>query len=87
MSIDSVQGNHFSGQIVEPRTNWGPKDLKEFESSVEGVCNKENISFIKTYKFPGGHSVDYSGNLNKFKIQGSWTIGSDWSGIWNATKQ
>ena len=87
LSIDSIQGNHFSGQVIESRTNWGPADLKEFESSVEGTCSKRSISFIKTYKFPGGHSVDYTGKMQKSQINGNWSIGSDWGGTWDAVKQ
>jgi len=85
--VDSVSENNFSGHIVEPRTNWGPENLKEFEASVDGNCEGTNINFVKTYKFPNGHSVNYSGKFAKSKINGKWAIGSNWGGIWNVEKK
>ena len=84
--VDSVSDNHFSGHIVEPRTNWGPEYLKEFQASFEGNCEGSSINFVKTYLFPNGHSINYSGKLANSKIHGQWTVGSDWGGTWKASK-
>ncbi len=85
--IDSVGGRHFQGHTIESKTNWGPTHLKQFEAGVNGNCNGTAIRFIKTYKFNKGHSIDYEGHFEANELQGSWNIGPNWTGVWNATKQ
>ena len=87
--IQTVEKNTVLGNVIEPRTNFGPSHLKDLPSSVYGIWDPKfgKIRFIKTLQFPGGHSIYYEGTLGADgRLAGTWIITEDWTGTWSAGK-
>ena len=75
------QGEQVSGQIREPRTDFGPDTpflYSDLTGTIEGSEEQFVIDFTKTYRYDG-HQVHYRGTYRSHvgEIQGDWNIGRD----------
>ena len=73
-------GQHISGTIDEPRSDFGPKDAATLQSDFSGAVwpagGSLEVVFVKTYRYDN-HTVLYDGNYDaqSGQIAGTWRIG------------
>ena len=80
--------NYISGDIVEPRTHFGPNTKTLHSIITDGHFDRTSnqIKFTKVYDYDG-HTVNYVGTLvGENVMTGRWNIGS-YTGSWRALRQ
>lgn len=71
-------GNHLNGQILD--------DNELGEAQITGEIIGRSLQFTKRYLTTSAHLVTYTGVLSEDanSMQGKWSIGSRYSGKWEA---